>query len=132
MTTVSVPAGVEQPVSRPSGLAPEDPAAVRLARLRRAVQGLGRSRRLGGDLERLLLIAGGVLIPLGVALIVAGWYGAAHTPRLFEQIPYAISGGILGGALVVTGGFFYFGFWLTTLVHESRDQAAAFTAAVSR
>jgi hypothetical protein len=133
MTTISVPADVDPPGSAaPPGLSDADPAAVRLARLRRSVHGLGRGRRLGGDLERLLLIAGGVLIPLGVALIIAGWYGAAHTPRLFEQIPYAISGGILGGSLVIAGGFFYFGFWLTKLVHEGRQQAAAFTAAVTQ
>jgi hypothetical protein len=102
-------------------------AAVRLARLREGVRGIGRQRS-GPSLERPVLIAGAVLLPLGVIVIILGWYGAAHTPRLFEQIPYAISGGILGGALVVAGGFLYVAAWLTRLVHENRrrdDQLAA-------
>jgi hypothetical protein len=107
-----------------------DPAALRLARLRESVRGLGGSWRLAENLEQLLLIVGGILIPLGVAFVVAGWWGAAHTPRLFEQIPYAISGGILGGSLVIAGGFLYFGYWLTRLVHEGRQQTALITAAV--
>jgi len=94
----------------------------RLGRLREGVRGIGRSRRAGAALERPMLVAGGVLIPLGVVVILLGWYGTAHTGRLFEQIPYAISGGILGGALVITGGFLYFGYWLTQLVHDGRRQ----------
>src|SRR5437899_1419947 len=94
----------------------------RLARLREGVKGIGRSRRAGAALERPMLIAGGVMLPLGVVFILLGWYGAAHTGRIFEQIPYAISGGILGGALVIAGGFLYFGFWLTQLVHDGRRQ----------
>lgn len=110
--------------------ATDDPAALRLARLRESVRGLGGSWRLAENLEQLLLIVGGILIPLGVAFVFLGWWGAAHTPRLFEQIPYAISGGILGGSLVIAGGFLYFGYWLTRLVHEGRQQAAQITAAV--
>jgi len=43
-------------------------------------------------------------------LILLGWYGAAHTTYLEEQVPYLISGGVLGLALAAIGGFFYFGF----------------------
>lgn len=124
MTTASLP------VDSATDSAAEDPAAVRLGRLRESVRGLGGSWRLAENVEQLLLIVGGILIPLGVAFVVAGWWGAAHTPRLFEQIPYAISGGILGGSLVIAGGFLYFGYWLTRLVHEGRQQTAQITAAV--
>ena len=58
-----------------------------------------------GSLDGVLGVASAVLLPLGLALIVLGWYGAAHTPYLFEQVPYLISGGLLGLGLAVVGGF---------------------------
>jgi hypothetical protein len=39
---------------------------------------------------------------------------------LEEQVPYLISGGVLGLALAAIGGFFYFGYWLTKQVNETR------------
>jgi hypothetical protein len=87
---------------------------------------------MGQRLERGLLIAGSVLLPLGVILIVMGWYGAAHTPWLFEQIPYALSGGILGLGLIFAGGFLYFGYWLTRIVKENRRQTELLVDALSR
>ena len=71
--------------------------------------------------DRTLLIVGSVLVPLGLVLIVLGWYGAAHTTRVFEEIPYLISGGMLGIAFVVAGGFCYFGFFLARLLATMRD-----------
>ncbi|HMC53307.1 MAG TPA: hypothetical protein VKI64_11150, partial [Acidimicrobiales bacterium] len=71
--------------------------------------------------HRWLAVAGGVMIPLGAVLIIAGWYGAAHTTLPWEQTPYVISGGLLGLALVVAGSAFYFGYWLTRLVGGERD-----------
>ena len=53
-----------------------------------------------GPSERSLLLAGAVLVPLGVLLIIGGYWGAAHAPRVIQQIPYEISGGILGLAFV--------------------------------
>ncbi len=53
-----------------------------------------------------------VLLPLGLLVIGLGWYGAAHTPYLFEQVPYLISGGLIGLGLVLTGGLLYFGSWI--------------------
>ena len=40
--------------------------------------------------------------------IIFGWYGAAHSAYLFQEIPYLISGGLLGVALVAGGGFLFF------------------------
>lgn len=82
--------------------------------------------------ERTLLVAGGVLAPVGVILVLLGWFGAARTPNLHEQIPYLISGGLLGLALVFLGGFFYFAHWLTQLVREQRAGTAAVVEAVRR
>lgn len=95
-----------------------DPAVDLAARVR----GL-RTRSGTVNLDRLLLIVGGVLLPLGLLLIVLAWLGASHTVLLFEQIPYMISGGLLGLALVFIGGFVYFTYWQTLLVREGRDQS---------
>jgi hypothetical protein len=85
--------------------------------------GLSRLRRRAGMVptERWLAIAGGVLMPLGVILVIIGWYGAAHTTRLFEEIPYLISGGLLGIVLAAIGAALYFGYWLTRIVATERQ-----------
>jgi hypothetical protein len=111
--------------------ATDDPVAARQQRLATGVAAL-RVRSQGIPLDRVLLIAGSVLIPLGALFILLGWYGASHTPQLFEQIPYLISGGLLGVALVGAGGFFYFGYWLTRQVYEARSQNEQLVAALNR
>jgi len=85
--------------------------------------GLSRLRRRAGMVptDRWLAIAGGVLMPLGVILVIIGWYGAAHTSRLFEEIPYLISGGLLGIVLATIGAALYFGYWLTRIVAGERQ-----------
>jgi hypothetical protein len=40
---------------------------------------------------------------------------------VFEQIPYMISGAMLGIVLVTAGGFCYFGFFLARLLATSRE-----------
>jgi hypothetical protein len=102
----------------------------RFTRLAAAVRGL-RTRAANTDLERALLIVGGVLMPLGVLLILLGWEGVSHTPLPFEQNSYLISGGILGLALVFAGGFIYFAYWQTVRIRESREQAKEQPAAVN-
>jgi hypothetical protein len=100
---------------------PPDRAEARQARLASAVAGI---RRRGGglDLERSLHYAGSILFPTGIVVILLGWYGAAHTSYNFEQVPYLISGGMLGMALTIVGGFLYFGYWIARLVQEGRRE----------
>lgn len=71
--------------------------------------------------DQAMAAAAAVLLPLGLVLVVLSWWGAARTPFLFEQVPYLISGGLLGLGLVVTGGFVLFGSWI---VKTSREQQA--------
>lgn len=117
MTAVPVPASLD-PGARQERL------AGRVARL--------RSRGGGGNLDRSLLLTGGVLMPLGFLVVILGWIGASGTPLLFEQIPYMISGGLLGLGLIFAGGFVYFAYWQTLLVRESRTAREDLQASLSR
>ena len=93
----------------------------RLDRLTGAVSKIRGGRRM--DADRMQLVVGAVLAAGGIVAIIIGWYGTAHTAYGFEQMPYLISGGLLGVALVFLGGFVYFAYWVTRLVRESRDQS---------
>jgi hypothetical protein len=102
----------------------------RFARVAEQVRSIRRSGTARPDTW--MLYVGGVLMPLGILLIVLGWLGAARTPFAFEQTPYLISGGVLGLALVVSGGFVYFGYWQSLRIRESRQQSLDLAAAMSR
>ena len=89
----------------------------------------------GGTLnlsEHTLMVLGGIIAPLGIVIVLVGWYGAAHSPFLFQQVPYLISGLGLGLGLVFLGSFFYFAHWITELVKEGRTQSAAMIEAIAR
>jgi hypothetical protein len=88
------------------------------ARLRSAARRLAR-RPSGSQVERSLLLVGAVSVPLGLVFILLGYWGAAHVSRVIQQIPYVLSGGLLGLALVLAGGFAFFGCWLARV---QRDQ----------
>jgi hypothetical protein len=90
----------------------------------RGVSGLGA--------ERVFQLAGWILPPLGIVLILLAWYGTASTSRVWQQIPYMASGGLLGVAFLFTGGLAYLASWLTKLVNDNAAQAAAAAAAAER
>jgi hypothetical protein len=106
-------------------------ASGRMSRLSEQVRTI-RTRAAGANLDRFMLILGGILMPLGVVLIILGWAGAARTPLAIEQNDYLISGGILGLALVFAGGFVYFSYWQTIRIRESRSQAKELADALAR
>lgn len=95
----------------------------RQARLQAAVARL-RTRAGGADFKQMMLVGGAIGMALGLVLIVWGWFGAAHSPFSYQQMPYMISGGLLGLAFVFAGGFFYFAYWLTQLLGEARRDNA--------
>lgn len=74
-------------------------------------------------LQVVLFVSGAVLLPLGLIVIVLGWYGAARTPYEYDQISYLVSGGMLGLGLTFCGGFLYFGAWLARIAADNRDTA---------
>jgi type II secretory pathway component PulM len=93
----------------------QDRLAERIERIRAR-----RSER--GPSDRWMLLVGGLLLPLGIALVVLGWVGVSHTVYLYDQLTYLASGSALGLALVIVGGFVYFTYWQTVRVREARAQ----------
>ena len=79
------------------------------------------STRVRG-VESILAIISAIVLPLGLAVILLGWYGAAHSSYLFEQVPYLISGGLFGLGLVVLGGLLYFGSWIARSAAQQQRQ----------
>lgn len=77
------------------------------------------------SVEQVLAGASAVLLPLGLVAMLLGWYGASHTPYLFEQIPYLISGGILGLGFAIVGGLLYFASFLARSSAQQRRKDAA-------
>jgi hypothetical protein len=73
------------------------------------------------NVQLILFTVGAVLMPLGLIAIFLGWYGVAHTKYQYDQLPYVVSGGLLGLGLVILGGFLYFGAWLAKLGNEQRE-----------
>ncbi len=82
------------------------------------------------SLERQLLGLGILLALAGIVVVIVGWYGASGTAVLSDQIPYVISGGMLGIALTTIGAALYvrhslsryLQYWLIRLVYEQREQ----------
>ena len=65
------------------------------------------------------VIAGAILIPLGVVFILLGWYGAAHARVVQQQIPYMVSGSFVGLGCMVLGGLLFFGHWLYRIYDQA-------------
>ena len=107
------------------------PPAARAERLRTRAAAL-RTRAGSADPSRRMLLVGGILLPLGVLLVLVGWLGTARTPLVFEQVPYVVSGGLLGLALVVIGGFLYFSYWQTLVIRALRDSSSELGASLLR
>jgi hypothetical protein len=75
--------------------------------------------------ERFLISVAAAIMALGVAIILIGWNGAANATVVEEQVPYLISGGLLGIALATIGALTLFSHWLTVAIREARAREAA-------
>jgi len=110
----------------PHNAAPPPPQqAPRLTALPRAGSGDGIAPLRGDNAQLLhlvLFVAGAVLLPLGLVVIGLGWYGVAHTAYDYDQRAYMMSGGFLGVAITICGGFLYFGAWMA---RQAADQKQA-------
>jgi hypothetical protein len=72
------------------------------------------------------------LIVFGFVAIILGWYGSSHSPYLYQEIPYLISGGLLGVALVIGGGVLVRSAWSMRQIEEERRNALAIVRSVDR
>ena len=94
----------------------------RRARFRDAVARLSE-RAQSADLVKLLLLPGAVAVVGGFAFMFLGWWGASHTAREIEQIPYLISGGVIGLGLVTVGALLLSSaIWMTMLQRYAAEQ----------
>jgi hypothetical protein len=90
-----------------------------------------RVKRASPATEQRLLLAGIVLMPVGLVLVLVGYLGASGTTQLSSQIPYLISGGLMGlGCTIVGAALFlryslgrYLRFWLLRLIFEEHTTA---------
>lgn len=99
-----------------------DRASSRQERLASRARAL-RRRAANAQFDRWLQLGGAISLVVGFAVIGLGWAGAANTVFVFQQVPYLISGGVLGLAFVFIGAFAYFAYWMSQAARESRAQA---------
>jgi len=89
--------------------------AARRVRFRDSVSRLS-DRAQSVELLKLLLVPGAVFLVGGFGAMFLGWYGAARSHRSVEQVPYMISGGLVGLGLVLVGALLLASaFWMTQL-----------------
>jgi hypothetical protein len=101
----------------------ETVAARREERLLRLLERASASSRFNLG-ERWLFGLGGALVVAGFVAVIIGWVGASRTVLVAGQMPYLISGGLIGLGLIFVGGFLYFGHWIAVLVRESRERGS--------
>jgi hypothetical protein len=114
-----------------SELEESTPVPTRLQRLAAAVD-RARPSRSGRNIRKWMETIGMSLIVFGFVCILLGWYGAAHSPYLYQEVPYLISGGLLGVALVLAGGIFVRSAHSMRQVEEDRRNALAIVRSVDR
>lgn len=90
--------------------------------------------------DKKVLILGIVLVAVGVALVIGGWYGASGVATTAEQFPYLISGGVLGLACVVFGSVLFarysmtrfLQYWLIRVIYEQQAQTDRIVEALAK
>ncbi|HWF16403.1 MAG TPA: hypothetical protein VG244_09505 [Acidimicrobiales bacterium] len=125
MVVAPAPAGTEGEANGAT------PVPTRLQRLA-AVVDRARPGRSSRNVRKWLEWIGMALIVFGFVAILLGWYGAANSPYLYEEVPYLISGGLLGVALVIGGGVLVRCAWSMRQIEEERRNALAIVRSVDR
>src|SRR6185437_11019812 len=125
---VVVPPAADAPEGEADGATPVPTRLQRLA----AVVDRARPGRSSRNVRKWLEWIGMALVVFGFVCILLGWYGAANSPYLYEEIPYVISGGLLGVALVIGGGVLVRSAWTMRQIEEERRNALAIVRSVDR
>jgi hypothetical protein len=126
-------------MSEPAAESPSDAPADRIDEFEAELARL-RIRSTSPTTEERLLVAGLAAMPIGLLLVVIGYIGASGTTEFSDQIPYLISGGLLGLGLIVIGAVLFLRyslarfmrFWLLRLIYEERTRSEANVAALDR
>ena len=82
------------------------------------------------DNERNLMFGGIGLMGFSIVVILGGYWGASGSAIVPEQMPYLLSGGMLGVAIMIAGAALfvryslsrYLRFWLVRDIYEQRTQ----------
>lgn len=128
----------DQDTPQPAG-SDDTASPERIERFRSDVAGLDVAEAVPKQ-EKYLLWAGIALVVVGIVVVFVGYWGASDTAVLAEQMPYMLSGGAIGLALVIVGAVLIgrysmaklFRFWLALLVSEHRTQADRIVEAIER
>jgi hypothetical protein len=123
MTTIPDPIG--PPPVPGSILTAGPPIAAREERLVDGAADLVAARPSILSHPRLLVGAAAALMTAGISSVLLGWIGASHSTFIEEQVPYLISGGLLGVALSTVGALLFFTHWLTVSIKDARNHEAA-------
>lgn len=81
-------------------------------------EGPDRLRRI----DQVMEIVSIAMFPLGLTALLLGWFGVASNGHVFLQLPYLISGGLLGVGLLVVGGLLYLASWVSRTSAAQRQQ----------
>lgn len=73
-------------------------------------------------IDQVMEITAIAMFPLGVTALLLGWFGVASNGHVFLQLPYLVSGGLLGVSLLVVGGMLYLASWVSRTSAVQRRQ----------
>lgn len=90
------------------------------------LQASEKLRRVDAVME----IIGIALLPLGLTALLLGWLGVASNGYVFLQLPYVVSGGLLGVGLLFASGMIYLASWISRSSASQRRQTEELIATV--
>lgn len=82
-------------------------------------------------IDQVMELAAIAMFPLGLTALLLGWFGVASNGHVFLQLPYLVSGGLLGVGLLVVGGLLYLASWVSRTSAAQRRQNDQLLAAVT-
>ena len=72
--------------------------------------------------DQVMEIVGIGLLPVGLTALLIGWLGVASNGLVFLQLPYVVSGGMLGVGLLFASGTIYLASWISRTSAVQRRQ----------
>lgn len=73
-------------------------------------------------IDQVMEIVGIALLPVGLTALLIGWLGVASNGLVFLQLPYVVSGGLLGVGLLFASGTIYLASWISRTAAVQRRQ----------